>query len=288
MGVSTAEESSVSATRPNRRLRSLWRIRERSGSGSRSCETRRATGSSDWRSTALAITVDGRRTRGGSPSCSAPTTAPRPAWHGRRPKQRPTRRSRLTEGRPVGGMLAGRASQVRADASRLLFASSDLVSALWRLRENPCGFVHHLSALLERALVVAHRPDPLGVRLRQLLADLIGVERVVDGQRLAAAQVAELAQHRGACLVGPLVLLDGGQLDLRQLVQPVDDLPWLQPVVAGYSEPLRSRAFLSRLDIARRAFRRAIAKPVEQAHAGPLYCGWTFTAFGPLSPASSS
>ena len=88
------------------------------------------------------------------------------------------------------------------------------------------------------ALVVAHGLELGRVGASQRFHRLLGAERVVAGQRLARGQPSHLAEHARAALIGPLVGVDRGQLELRELRELRDDLLLAQVVVAGDGELL--------------------------------------------------
>jgi hypothetical protein len=63
--------------------------------------------------------------------------------------------------------------------------------------------------------------------------DFVGLEGVVAFDRLGSAQVAQFVEDIDAVGVSALVVVDSRQLDLREMRKAGDELPDVEPAVAG-------------------------------------------------------
>jgi hypothetical protein len=94
-------------------------------------------------------------------------------------------------------------------------------------------FVKNLATGVELALVSPHPLDRRDIGLVESGEDLVAAERVVAGQWLILTQPAKLVEHADAILVGVLVALDLGELDLGTAGERSDCVLGLQAVLSG-------------------------------------------------------
>jgi hypothetical protein len=86
------------------------------------------------------------------------------------------------------------------------------------------GFLHHLLAMTELALVVPHRLDRSRVGAGESRDDFLGAESVVSRHRFASAHVAKLLEHGRPVPVRAFMGLDRCQFDLRELSELLRDV----------------------------------------------------------------